>query len=115
MTSENDFLLICAIYLIASTVFYLIFWRCIRILRSELFVYMFRGLVASLIFTPWFVNIQQTVMGPALMILMLDLITLGTAEIFRAGVPLLLSIFTTEAIALGLYFFMRKPDRKSTC
>ena len=75
---------------------------------------MLRGLLASLIFTPWFVNIQEGIMGPALMIAMLDLITLGSGEFFRAGVPLFLSIFTIEAIAIGLYVFIRKSDRKTT-
>ena len=108
MAFENDFLLISLIYLTSSTVFYLIFWRYICILKSKFLVYTFRGLVAALIFTPWFVNIQEAIMGPALMIAMLDLITLGAAEFFRAGVPLLLSIVTIEAIALGLYFFIKK-------
>ena len=85
-----------------------VIWRYICVLRSEFFVYMLRGLVAALIFTPWFVNIQEAIMGPALMIAMLDLITLGAAEFFRAGVPLLLSTVTIEAIAPGLYFFNRK-------
>ena len=108
MAFDNEFLLISLIYLTSSTVFYLIFWRYICILKSKFLVYTFRGLVAALIFTPWFVNIQEAIMGPALMIAMLDLITLGAAEFFRAGVPLLLSIVTIEAIALGLYFFIKK-------
>tara|TARA_Y100000766_G_C18765292_1_gene535578 strand:- start:110 stop:457 length:348 start_codon:yes stop_codon:yes gene_type:complete len=114
MASENDFLLISLIYLTSSAVFYLIFWRYICAIKSELCVYMLRGLLASLIFTPWFVNIQEGIMGPALMIAMLDLITLGSGEFFRAGVPLFLSIFTIEAIAIGLYVFIRKSDRKTT-
>ena len=115
MAFENDFLSISVIYLTSSTVFYLIFWRYICVLKSEFFVYMLRGLVAALIFTPWFVSIQEAIMGPALMIAMLDLITLGSEEFFRAGVPLLLSIVIIEAIALGLYVFIRKSDKKNTC
>ena len=115
MAFESDILLISLVYLTASAVFYLIFWRYICAIKSELCVYMLRGLLASLIFTPWFVNIQEAIMGPALMIAMLDLITLGSEEFFRAGVPLLLSIVFIEAIALGLYIFIRKSDKKTTC
>ena len=114
MAFESDILLISVVYLTASAVFYLIFWRCICVLKSELLVYMFRGLLASLIFTPWFVNIRETIMAPALMIAMLDLITLGSSEFFRAGVPLFISIIAIEAIALGLYVFFRKTDKKTT-
>ena len=114
MASENDILLICLVYLTAGAIFYSIFWRCICILKSELLVYMLRGLFASLIFTPWFVNIRETIMAPALMIAMLDLITLGPPKFFRAGVPLLLSMFAIGVIALGLYVFHRKSVKKTT-
>ena len=75
MITQNDILLISLIYLIAGVVFFLLFWRFISILKIELLVYMFRGLLASLIFTPWFINLQETTLAPALMVAMLDMIT----------------------------------------
>ena len=72
---------------------------------------MLRGLLASLIFTPWFINLQETTLAPALMIAMLDMITLGSAEVFRAGVPLFLSIFTFQAIVLD-FIFLKKSQPK---
>ncbi len=98
----------------AGVVFFLLFWRLISVLKFELFVYMFRGLLASLIFTPWFINLQETTLAPALMVVMLDLITLGSAEVFRAGVPLLLSIFTFQVVALGFYIFKKRPAKKTS-
>jgi hypothetical protein len=112
MITQNDILLISLIYLTAAVVFFLLFWRFISILKIELLVYMFRGLLASLIFTPWFINLQESTLAPALMVAMLDMITLGAAEIFRAGVPLFLSIFTFQAIALGFYIFEKKAIQK---
>ena len=110
MITQNDILLISLIYLTAAVVVFLIFWRLTRVLKFELLVYMLRGLLASLIFTPWFINLQETTLAPALMIVMLDMITLGAAEVFRAGVPLFLSIFTFQAIALGFYIFKKKAS-----
>ena len=83
MITQNDILLISLIYLTAGVVFFLLFWRLISVLKFELLVYMLRGLLASLIFTPWFINLQETTLAPALIVAMLDMITLGSAEGFQ--------------------------------
>ena len=114
MITQNDVLLISLIYVAAAVVFFLLLWRLISFLKFELLVYMLRGLLASLIFTPWFINLQETTLAPALMIAMLDMITLGFEEVFRAGVPLFLSIFTFQAIAIGFYIFKKKPAKKTS-
>jgi len=114
MITQNDVLLISLIYVAAAVVFFLLLWRLISFLKFELLIYMLRGLLASLIFTPWFINLQETTLAPALMIAMLDMITLGFEEVFRAGVPLFLSIFTFQAIALGFYIFKKKPAKKTS-
>ena len=114
MITQNDILLINLVYLTAAVVFFVLLWRLISVLKFELLVYILRGLLASLIFTPWFINLQETTLAPALMVAMLDMITLGSAEVFRAGVPLFLSIFTFQTIALGLYIFKKKPAKKTS-
>ena len=113
MITQNVILLISLIYVTSGVVFFLLIWRLICVLKFELLVYMLRGLLASLIFTPWFINLQEATLAPALMVAMLDMITLGSAEVFRAGVPLFLSIFTSQAIALGFYIFNKKPAKKT--
>ena len=114
MITQNVILLISLIYVTSGVVFFLLIWRLICVLKFELLVYMLRGLLASLIFTPWFINLQEATLAPALMVAMLDMITLGSAEVFRAGVPLFLSIFTSQAIALGFYIFNKKPAKKTS-
>ena len=114
MITQNVILLISLIYVTSGVVFFLLIWRLICVLKFELLVYMLRGLLASLIFTPWFINLQEATLAPALMVAMLDMITLGSAEVFRAGVPLFLSIFTSQAIALGFYIFKKKPAKKTS-
>ena len=114
MITQNVILLISLIYVTSGVVFFLLIWRLICVLKFELLVYMLRGLLASLIFTPWFINLQEATVAPALMVAMLDMITLGSAEVFRAGVPLFLSIFTSQAIALGFYIFKKKSARKTS-
>ena len=114
MITQNVILLISLIYVTSGVVFFLLIWRLICVLKFELLVYMLRGLLASLIFTPWFINLQEATLAPALMVAMLDMITLGSTEVLRAGVPLFLSVFIFQAIALGFYIFKKKPAKKTS-
>ena len=114
MITQSDILLISLIYLTAGVVFFLLFWRLISILKLELLVYMLRGLTASLIFTPWFISLQETTLAPALMVVMLDMITLGSQEGFRAGVPLFLSIFYFSGYCSWILHFKKKPAKKTS-
>ena len=111
MDAEANFWLIWLVYLGASAIFYALFWKYIRLLTHDLVSFVLRGLMAALIFTPWFVNIQGSIMAPALMIVMLDLITIGPGETARAGVPLFLSILVIESVSIGLYLLKRKLGR----
>ena len=111
MDAEANFWLIWLVYLGASAIFYALFWKYIKLLTYELVAFFLRGLMAALIFTPWFVNIQGFIMAPALMIVILDLITIGPGETARAGVPLLLSILVIESVSIGLYLSKRKLGR----
>ena len=111
MDAETNFWLIWFFYLVAASLFYSIFWIYIKLIPQKLLVLVLRGIMSALIFTPWFVNIQGSVLAPALMIVALDLITIGPDESARAGVPLLLSVFVTGVVSLGLYFSKRKLER----
>ncbi len=111
MGAETNFWVIWFFYLVAASLFYLLFWIYIKLIPQKLLVFVLRGIVSALIFTPWFVNIQGSVMAPALMIVTLDLITIGPLESARAGVPLLLSVFATGAVSIGLYFSKKKLER----
>ena len=110
MDTETNFWFIWFLYLVAGGGFYYLFWIYIKLISHKLTVFIARGLVAALIFTPWFVNIQGSTMAPALMIVILDLITIGPDEAARAGVPLFLSVLTSEVVSIGLYFSKRKSD-----
>ena len=111
MDATTNFWLIWLMYLGASALFYALFWKYINLLTHKFLIFMLRGLVAALIFTPWFVNIQGSLMAPALMVVMLDVITIGPSETARAGVPLFLSILIIEIMSTGLYFTKKKSGR----
>ena len=111
MNTETNFWVIWIVYLIAGVAFYSLFWLYIKIIPYQLTVFLARGLMAALIFTPWSVNIQASVMAPALMVVMLDLITIGPSEAVRAGIPLFLSVLASGVVSIALYFSKRNSDR----
>ena len=112
MGSESNILFIWLVYLAASTFFYSIFWIVSNALNYKFWIYLSRGFLAAIIFTPWYVNIQGGELAPALMIMTLDLITIGAAASTRAGIPLVFSVIILEMISIGLYFFRKNEISK---
>jgi hypothetical protein len=63
----------------------------------------------ALIYTPWYVAADKDLMAPAVMVIMLDLITVGGNAFVRALVPLTLSLAVAVSIpvliSVGKLFF----------
>lgn len=104
MEANHNFFLIWAVYLLASGVFYTIYWRLTAFRRRLWLSYSLRALMAALILTPWYVNTQDTVLAPALMVTTLDAITVGADAGVRALVPLLLALLAAEVLASLAWF-----------
>lgn len=111
MEAESNYWLIWMIYLAASVVFYLIFWWITRSRRALWTVYSLRAITAAIILTPWYANAQGTTLAPALIVLLLDIITIDSAAATRAAVPLVLSIIVAELVATILFLLRRKSKR----
>lgn len=95
------------VYLLAATVFYAILWKITAFLSSAWLPYVLRGVAAAIILTPWYTNSQETLLAPALMIVMLDGITIGPEAAIRAVVPLILAIILSLIVA-GILLFLNK-------
>jgi len=87
-----------AIYLIAGTLCYVLFYRGTRWIRPKVLANTLRAILIALIYTPWYVAVDQELMAPALMVILLDIVTLGEDAFIRALVPLMMS--TTAAVVL---------------
>lgn len=101
-----------AVYLGAGTLCYILFYRATRGLRPKVLANVLRAIMIALIYTPWYVASDQNLMAPAVMVIMLDLITLGDAAFVRALVPLTLAVIVAVlwALSAGL---IRRLWRKS--
>mgnify|MGYP006304855795 CR=1 FL=1 len=104
MEASYNFVLIWAVYLIASAVFYAIYWRLTAFRRRLWLSYSLRAVMAALILTPWYANTQDSVVAPALMVTTLDAITIGREAALRAMVPLLLALLAAEVLASVIWF-----------
>lgn len=67
--------------------------------------------MVALVFTPWYANIEGSTLAPALMVLALDVITIGANAAGRALVPLLLSMLVAEVLATIYYLVQRKSKK----
>lgn len=107
MATDVNYLLIWFVYLTASVVFYSIFWRATAFQHAKWLSYSLRAVSAAVILTPWYANVQGESMAPALMVMSLDLITIGFESMARTAIPLVLSILVAEIVASAIYLIQK--------
>ncbi|ALO46133.1 hypothetical protein [Pseudohongiella spirulinae] len=95
-----------AIYLAAGTICYVLFYRATAVIRPKTLANVMRGIMIALIYTPWYISADNDLMAPVLMVITLDMITLGGDAFIRGFVPLLLAL--SLAILAGLFWNMIK-------
>lgn len=111
MEVESNFWMIWIIYGTAGALFYWIYWQITAFQRARWLSYSLRGLMLALIITPWYANAEGTTMAPALMVMTLDAITIGSNAAARAFVPLVLALLVAELAATFMYFLHRNRKR----
>lgn len=112
MATMSTYWLLWGIYLAASAVFFIVFWRLTRFSSARLLSYMVRAFTIAVVFTPWYANQQGVVLAPAIMVVALDAITIGGSAAARGMVPLSLAIVLALIIAFVYYLVNRKKPRK---
>lgn len=89
------------IYLAAGTLCYVLFHLATRARRWKTLSYSARAFMIALIYTPWYVAEDQDLMAPAVIVILLDMITAGANAFIRALVPLTLAIICALLIAMA--------------
>ena len=112
MESDSTYILLWCLYILAGLGFYSLLWWLTRSGSVKMFNYSMRGIMAAIIFTPWSANIHGDTLAPALMVLVLDFITIGDSSVVRAAVPLSLAVIFGELIAIGLCWKNRRQVEK---
>lgn len=111
METFSNYWLIWLIYLAAAAVFYTIFWKITDFKRARWLSYALRAVIIAIILTPWYASPEGQVLAPALIIVMLDAITIGATSAARAMVPLALSV--TIALIIAAIMLLINNRKKS--
>lgn len=100
MLDIYDYILGWSIYIAAGTLCYVIFYRATGTIRIKPIANSLRAILLALMFTPWYVSAEGDLLAPAIIVMMLDMVTIGGTSFVRAMVPLVLSIVGAIFIAL---------------
>ncbi|MFT4863216.1 MAG: hypothetical protein ACI95C_002445 [Pseudohongiellaceae bacterium] len=108
MEAETNYLGVWFVYLSAGSVFYIVWHRFTRFKRALWWSYALRAIFLALALTPWYVSSSADTLAPALMVMTLDLITIGGEAAARAFVPLILSLLGALLVSTTVYFIQKK-------
>ncbi len=100
MLDIYDYLIGWAVYIAAGTLCFVIFYRFTGVLRFKPLANTLRAILISVMFTPWYISPEEDLLAPAIVVMALDLVTIGGTSFVRAMVPLTLSILFAVVIAL---------------
>lgn len=107
MTDPTNYWLAWIFYLTAAAVFYAVFWWLTDFRQRRVMTYCLRAVMLALIATPWYVSGDEALLAPALVIVLMDAITISGAAAVRAFVPLFLSVIMSLVAALVLMLVRR--------
>ncbi|GFZ83759.1 hypothetical protein GCM10011403_29170 [Pseudohongiella nitratireducens] len=99
------------VYLVAGTLCYILFYKATGKIPYKWLANPLRGIMLAVTFTPWYVAADSDLMAPALMVIALDMITLGGDAFIRAAVPLVLAIGLGIVLSLIWTIFRARAKR----
>ena len=76
--------------------------------------YLLESLLLAIIFTPWYVLPEEEILAPALIVFMLDLITVDLTTSIRALIPLVMAMLFGIIVTLVLSIIYRIKRRGQT-
>lgn len=102
-----------AIYLTAGTVCYVLFYKATGVIPIKVIANILRGIMIALIYTPWYVAADKDLMAPAVIVILLDMITVGGNSFVRALVPLVMALVAAVSIPILISLAMLVFRRRS--
>jgi hypothetical protein len=108
-----DYQMAWVIYTIAGIVFALLAWSFLRRYVYRELAYLLQCILLACMFTPWYVmdDPVQRVMAPALIVFLMDSITIEPKAGIRALIPLILALLGALVVAAALiihYHYRRR-------
>jgi hypothetical protein len=107
-----DYRMAWIIYVLAGTVLSFLCWRVLYKYVVRELAYVLECFLLALLFTPWFVLPEEQIMAPALIVFVMDAITIGPTEAIRALIPLVLALMVAILVSLALILNYRFQKRR---
>jgi len=107
MLDIYDYVIGWAVYIACGALCYMIFYRFTGMIRFKPIANSLRAILLAVMFTPWYVSPDSDLLAPALIVILLDMVTVGGTSFVRALVPLTMSIGAAVFIALFMRVFKR--------
>jgi hypothetical protein len=111
----QDYIVAWLVYLSAGIIFSLISWKVMKKVLWRELAYLLQSFLLAIIFTPWYVLPEDEILAPALIVFMLDLITVDLTTSIRALIPLVMAMLfgIIMTIILSVIYRIRRKKHSS--
>ncbi len=109
---SSDYLVAWGVYVVAGIVVGLLGWRLLQKYLPRELAYLLECILLALMFTPAAVMPEQTIMAPALMVAVMDAVTIDHKAGIRALIPLVLALLAALAVTVVLSVIHRLRRRR---
>jgi hypothetical protein len=99
-------------YLVTGIAFSVISWKVMKSMLWRELAYLLQCLLLAIIFTPWYVLPEEEVLAPAIIIFMLDLVTIDASTSIRALIPLVVAMLMGVIVTIILSVIYRIRRRR---
>ena len=96
----SDYIIAWLLYLIAGAAMCWLHWRVAKKLFWLDLAYVMQAFCVAIIFTPWYVEADGDTLAPAIIIFVMDAVTIETVAGIRALVPLAMAIMLSTIITI---------------
>lgn len=108
----DGYLIAWSVYLLAGVGCCVIWWHITAHLDNAGWRDLLRGLVAVLLFTPWYAGEAQQELAPAFFVLLMDVFLKGTEGGLQGGIVLLIALFVMLLGLTGQMLFRHRASRR---
>ena len=96
----SDYIIAWLIYLIASVAMSFLFWRTAKKIFWIDLAYVLQITFMAIIFTPWYVEADGGILAPAIIIFVMDIVTIELVAGIRSLVPMAMAILLSTIITM---------------
>lgn len=100
------------VYLLCGAAFSVMSWKVLKHLLWRELAYLIQSLLLAVIFTPWYVLPEEEILAPAVIVFMLDLVTVDVTTSIRSLIPLVMAMLLGIIVTIVLSVVRRVRRRR---